>query len=248
MTTATADHVDRLETLADLPQRVAQDHAYEHVKYMIANTPVRPYPFPHMQVNGVFPEYYYRQMLANYPAAGFFESRIEGYPERGTIELHDPASVARLPRQQRDFWQWFMNSFGSRDFMSFVLECYAPVLGPRFGHSVKPVAYLFRDTGGYGIGPHTDTLKKVVTMLFYLPEDESQRGAGTSIVVPTDAKGYSHHPTGHESWDAYRPAKTIEFLPNTLASFLVTDRSLHAVRPTPPGSVRQSLQFFICQA
>ncbi|MFA6044700.1 MAG: 2OG-Fe(II) oxygenase [Phycisphaerales bacterium] len=246
MTTATADHVDRPETLADLPARVAQDHALEHVKYMIANTPVRNYPYPHMAVHGVFPESYYSQILENFPGEEQFEAQIEGYPQRGTIELTKPGAMDRLPPKQRAFWNWLVQSLGSQSFMRFALESYSPLLASRFGHSIRPLMYLFRDTGGYGIGPHTDTLKKIVTMLFYLPEDDSQRHAGTSIVVPRE-EAYRHKPTGHETWDDYRPAKTIEFLPNTLASFVVTDRSLHAVRPTPPGTVRKSLQFFICQ-
>lgn len=223
-----------------------RDHAYEHAKYMIGNTPVLTYPFPHQHVTSVFPDYYYAQLHQHIPAADHFRPLSDTYPKRGTIELNKPGALENLPDQQRTFWSWFVQQFGSMDFMSFVLDRYAPLLGHRFRHNVRPQMYLFRDTGGYGIGPHTDTLKKVVTMLFYLPKDDSQRHAGTSIVVPKDPN-HQHHPTGHETWDNYRAAKTVEFLPNSLVSFVVTDRSLHAVRPTPPDTVRQSLQYFICQ-
>jgi hypothetical protein len=222
------------------------DHPVEHAKYQIANSPVLGYPFPHQAVGGVFPADYYAQLQANFPEERHFRPLIENYPQRGTIELHAPGALDGLDAAKREFWAWFLRGFGSRDFMAFVLERYEPLLAHRFRLSVKPQMYLFRDTGGYGIGPHTDTTKKVVTMLFYLPEDDSQRHAGTSIVVPNNP-GYQHRHTGHEAWDDYRAARTVEFLPNTLVSFVVTDRSLHAVRPTPPGTVRKSLQMFICQ-
>jgi hypothetical protein len=34
-------------------------------------------------------------------------------------------------------------------------------------------------------------------------------------------------------------------LPNSMLAFAVTSRSFHAVRPTPPGVVRRSLQYFV---
>jgi hypothetical protein len=228
------------------PDAAPRDHAIEHAKYQIANTPVLDYPYPHQHVQNVFPAYYYDQLQRNFPEPHHFRALIENYPKRGTIELHQPGALDALDPARRDFWTWFARQLASKSFMSFVLDRYAPLLGGRFRHSAKAQMYLFRDTGGYGIGPHTDTPKKIVTMLFYLPEDDSQRHAGTSIVVPKD-ESYQHHTTGHETWDSYRPAKTVEFLPNTLVSFVVTDRSLHAVRPTPEGTVRRSLQYFICQ-
>lgn len=227
------------------PDPLSGDHALEHVKYQIANTPVNDYPYPHQHVRGVFPETFYREMLRNFPAPEHFRALIENYPKRGTIELHKPGALDALDPARRDFWAWFVRQFGSKHFTSFVLDRYGPLMGGRFRHHVKPQMYLFRDSGGYGIGPHTDTPKKVVTMLFYLPPDDSQRHAGTTLVVPRD-KSYEHHHTGHETWDNYRAARTAEFTPNTVLSFVVTDRSLHAVRPTPADTVRQSLQFFIC--
>lgn len=221
-----------------------RDHPVEHAKYMIANTPVLEYPYQHMHVRAVFPADYYGAIMEHLPAPEQYKPLIKDYPKRGSIDLVNPPSVEALPTGQREFWRWFVGAFGSPAFMHFVLERYSPSLLGRNRDLVRPMMYLFRDAGGYGIGPHTDNFRKIVTMLFYLPRDESQREFGTSIVVPKDPANVPRH-EGHGSWEDYRAVKTAQFAPNSMLSFAVTDRSYHAVRPTPPGTVRNSIQYFL---
>ena len=42
------------------------------------------------------------------------------------------------------------------------------------------------DLTNYALGPHTDAVSKVVTLLIYLPQDDSQARYGTSIYAPKD--------------------------------------------------------------
>jgi hypothetical protein len=52
-----------------------------------------------------------------------------------------------------------------------------------FKHDLK----LVNDKKNYGLGPHTDKLSKVISVLFYLPKDSTHQGTGTSIYIPKDA-------------------------------------------------------------
>lgn len=222
-----------------------RDHPVEHVKYRIANSPVLGYPYQHQVVTDVFPADYYAAILEHMPAPDQYRALIKDYPKRGTVELTDAGAVEALPAGgQREFWKWFVGAFSAPAFMHFALEQYAPSLVGRFRDSIRPLMFLFRDAGGYAIGPHTDSFKKVVTMLFYLPADRSQLEFGTSVCVPRDPANPPRH-EGHGTWSDYRSVKTAAFEPNSLFSFAVTDRSYHAVRPTPPGTVRNSLQYFL---
>jgi hypothetical protein len=216
----------------------------EHVKYRLANAALRSWPYEHVLVEDVFPLADYADLLAHFPRAEEFRALSDRFPRRGSIELTDPEAVAALAPGQRAFWQEFLARFATPAFMSFVLERYGPVLATRYRRRVEPMIFLFRDDGTYAIGPHTDDVSKVVTNLFYLPADDAHTEYGTSILVPRD-DGFEHDHTLETGWEDYVPAVTVPFKPNTLLSFAVTDRSLHAVRPLPPGAVRQSIQYFI---
>jgi len=102
-------------------------------------------------------------------------------------------------------------------------------------------------TSGYGIGPHSDTRQKLVTMLFYLPSDESQRHSGTSVLVPRN--GGRPDPGPHDrldGWSQFHTVFTAPFVPNSLLGFYVTADSWHAVDRHEDSVERHSIQYFIC--
>ena len=78
-----------------------------------------------------------------------------------------------------------------------------------------PQPVLYADFDGYAIKPHPDTRRKVLTMLIYMPEDESQRDLGTTV--------YKISPMGVFAWKSYGlvKEKTAPFLPNTGFAFVV---------------------------
>ena len=78
-----------------------------------------------------------------------------------------------------------------------------------------PQPVLYADFDGYNIKPHPDTRRKVLTMLIYCPEDESQRELGTTV--------YKVSPMGVFAWKSYGlvKVKTADFLPNTGFAFVV---------------------------
>ena len=58
-----------------------------------------------------------------------------------------------------------------------------------------PQPVLYADFDGYAIKPHPDTRRKVLTIMIYMPEDESQRELGTTV--------YKISPMGVFAWKTY---------------------------------------------
>lgn len=83
---------------------------------------------------------------------------------------------------------------------------------------------LLRDFDGYRIKPHPDGQPRVVTLMFYLPEDDSRPDLGTSVY---EDRGKLADLVGRRYKEVYR----FPFLHNSLAVFAVNDlpqkRSMH---------------------
>ncbi len=84
--------------------------AEAHAIYQIANAPLRPYPFPHLYVEEIFPPDYYRRLLAMlHPDEAYHPIEEVGsvpqgsYRER-TVIMPVERDLARIPASQRPFW------------------------------------------------------------------------------------------------------------------------------------------------
>jgi len=90
---------------------------------------------------------------------------------------------------------------------------------------------LVRDLPGYQISPHTDSTTKVITVLIYLPEDNSMENEGTSLFVPKQ-EGFTCSTGRHYSFEDFHKVKTMPFKPNSMFAFARTDNSFHGVLPS----------------
>jgi hypothetical protein len=223
-----------------------QDNPRQHAIYQLRNTPPRSYPFDHIVLNDVFPADYYQELVNNLPADEAYTPAKNGrYPERGRIMLstHEHDDLANLPANSRDFWTHFRDQVINVDFWGSLVETFTPSLSSRFKETCWLQSFLSRDRGGYAISPHTDTSKKLISVLFYLPTTESVLECGTSIVVSNQPEHNTFNVPHTGSWDGFDIAHTVPFAPNSMLGFLVSDTSLHAVKPTPPGTARDTIQF-----
>jgi hypothetical protein len=208
------------------------------VLYKVGNAPLQGYPFPHFYVPDVFPQPYYAELQRNLPDPRAMKSLEEargtrGYPERSVLAI-DGKRPEGMPEAQfafwRDLWQWML---GGR-LGHVVLQKFGHVVGPRLegmpGAEIVDEALLVHDRTRYSLGPHTDSPRKLVSMLFYLPADERLAAHGTSIYLPKDpaftCEGRQHH--GFEKFDRL---KTMPFVPNSLFAFVKTQNSFHGVEP-----------------
>jgi hypothetical protein len=173
-------------------------------------------PFPHFFATNVFPKKVYADILAALDGVEYhaekFKNRLFG----------DPSSIPEL-----DFMK-------TPSFLKDVLNLFPDEVDKRFGgENNVPFSYdlrLVRDNENYKIGPHTDAAWKVVSLLFYLPENDSLRDYGTAIYVPKDptfrCKGGPHY-----KFDGFEMVDRAPFIPNSCFGFWKTDNSFHGVPP-----------------
>lgn len=221
--------------------------------YNVANAPLRPFPYPHIYVPQVFPADYYAELQANipdpeamYPIADV--RPVRGYKERFVLDLNLHGD--RLTESQNTFWKGVHNLLTGGGFRDALLRTFSTELQKRF--KAEPVrlsqeTLLVEDITHYALGPHTDAPSKVVTVLFYLPKDDSQAHLGTSIYMPKDRA--ARCPGGpHYGYDEFDRAATMPFLPNSMFAFVKTDNSFHGVEPVNDPDVRRWLLLYDIKA
>lgn len=188
-------------------------------KYLIEKiqeAEIRQSPSPYIYIENVWPEKVYKDILNNLPEQ--YEAIGKVRPTKG----YDKRTVA-VP--QVPFW----NKLGG-ELRAGVLR---KALCEKFGISSEGLTdeiLLIRDQPGYKIGPHTDSPVKVISALFYLPKDESQIEAGTSLYVPLK-EGFTCAGGPHYKFEEFRKVETLPFKPNSLFAFLKTSSSFHGVEP-----------------
>lgn len=223
----------------------------EFVKYRIANTAVRMHPFPHFFVENVFPDEYYREILANWPGSDRFQSlaatgRTSGdaYKERFVV------SLMKVGQEEGDwrgkvFWESFSRWFVGNSFLQFLMLHFQPwILKGRTlpaQISVVPDGLLVQDHTSYAIGPHTDAAHRLVSTLFYCPPDDSQRHLGTSIYTPKGNNIPREICGVHYPRDQFYKIDTMPFIPNSMFGFVVSPNSFHGVDRITDENVRRNV-------
>ncbi len=76
-------------------------HPELELTYNIANAPLRTFAFPHLYINNIFPEDFYRGLLKNLPDPAHMKPiaevrAIKGYKERFVMEMSEAHSGAAL--------------------------------------------------------------------------------------------------------------------------------------------------------
>lgn len=218
-----------------------------HVAYKVANATINTFPYPHIYVENIFPQDFYDEIQQNMPESSDMipieQARsVKGYKERFILELSEN-HLSRLPEQKRNLWAWIRSWLLGGQYGQLVLNKFAPFIQERFKDRIDRVqfsdeALIMQDITKYQLGPHTDALRKVVTMLFYLPRDRSQMHLGTSVYIPKDP-GFVCPGGPHYPHDDFHLMYTAPFAPNSLFAFVKTDNSFHGVEPlTEPESHR----------
>jgi hypothetical protein len=228
----------------------------QYLHYQIANTPILSHPFPHFYVRAVFPEQWYRELSARLPDQRFYKRLDEtgtvpkgAYPERFICELTD----ARTAEQERDGkpgpWHEISHVFEGPSFAQLVLTRFNDAITTRFGShmelEIETDCRLVRDFSNYAITPHTDAPRKLVSLLFYMPPDESMKELGTSIFVPNDP-AFRCDGTRHHDFKDFKKVMTAPYLPNSLLGFVKNDKAFHGVeRIDRPRTQRDSVLYNI---
>ena len=226
----------------------------EHVIYQIANAPIREYPYPHLYVESVFPGDFYAALRKNWPSAQHLV-RLDAtgrmpkgsYPERFVMPLSKTA-VDKLPEEVRGFWNVFGGWFLDQRFLHALIEKFEASIRQRFTGGLEKLLFsidslVVRDHTNYQLGPHTDAPYKLMSLLFYCPDDESRGHLGTSIYIPLDP-GFRCNGGPHYPHKLFRKVVTMEYRPNTLFAFVKTDQSFHGVEPINDADVLRDVLLY----
>jgi hypothetical protein len=209
----------------------------------IAAAPVLREPFAHCVIDEVFPEEFYESIIDHWPEEESWQPLSESgrvsegaYAQRQVV-LMNPEGYARLDPERRAFWERDVGAWllGER-FLTAVLEKFQKKTEKTAGD-----ALIVSDRNTYAIGPHTDATHRLVSLLFYVPEDETFRRFGTSFYKPLDPN-FRCAGGPHYKFERFRRVTTVEFVPNRLVVFPKTDQCFHGVeRVDLPGIDRRLL-------
>ncbi len=228
------------DTLAP-PVATAQNAAHKHVLRQIGEARIMPNPFPHFYIENVFPDTFYQRLRTYFPSDNELvclgdTGRVPAgqYKERFVYVLNQE-NLAHLPDAKRAFWQDVASWMLGRPLVSLLSHKFLRALQTRFGTymnevRLSPEALLVRDRTNYSIGPHSDAPHRLLSMLFYCPQDNRMAHLGTSLYVPKK-RGFTCVGGRHYTIDDFINVGTMPFLPNSAFCFLKTKNSFHGVEP-----------------
>jgi len=205
-------------------------------------------PYHHIEFEQFFSADTYRKILATMPESSDYRpmsgrstdsNRPDGTPTRVKIDLF-PEYMRLLPPQKRAVWEPIGRALCSAQLQAAFVRRLAPGLERRFGKNFAdvgffPIPVLTRDIAGYHIAPHTDTHWKGMTILIYLPRDESLSHIGTVI-------------NAREADGGFRRVGRGRFAPNSGFAFAVGDNTWHSVDTVGPEVKTRDLiilQYFV---
>ncbi|MDX8389220.1 MAG: hypothetical protein R8M38_01890 [Mariprofundaceae bacterium] len=189
---------------------------HDYIAKQITDSPIKMDPFPHIVLTKIFPDGVFQTILKNIPDEKYFSSINDAlYNSRYMLGLA-PSHLATLPEDLRAIWSDIYDGLCHPIVQKALLKKLSPGLAHRFGVpefeteniEVFPKPTLYMDKDGYGITPHPDSSKKVITMQIYLPEDDSQEELGTAL-YKLSLKGVMN-----KAARGFKKAAQFKFLPN----------------------------------
>ena len=211
---------------------------HRHWREKLPELSVNHDPYDHSYLEEFFPDDLYREILDQLPEPDQYQPlntkqwvRPDGESTRDILTLTDEG-VAHLPDGQREFWSQIgtalSSSFLKRFYFAALKQDVALRLGISPEEAVDFPAYVstlvVRDSDQYRIKPHPDGFPRLVTLVLYLPTDNSREDLGTSVYVQ---QPWHKRLTGQR----YREVGRFPYRPNSAAAFAVNDlphrKSLH---------------------
>lgn len=182
--------------------RLASDESIEQqLVAAVGRAELRTKPFDHVFMEGILSPESYRTLLASMPDQRFYHFlkhrdalRPDGTSTRLRLYLY-PEIVARLPAELRRIWAPVARALCSKELELAFKRKFREALEERFKKPAEkvglyPIPILLRDQPGYRISVHSDVPTKAITVQFYLPSDDSQRGIGTIFHEAAEGKGF----------------------------------------------------------
>ncbi len=219
-----------------------------HIDAKMKQARVEEHPFPHIVIEGIFPEQLYKHIQSKWPAK---EEFVRGGQRNILPATNGCIESSTLTTEQKVFWTLFGEIIVNKYIKPQLIEKLLPYIGMKHrlsGLEPSQVNYftdfsnlrqdcLVEDDCNYSIAAHIDQLNIFAALLIYLPSDTDHQDMGTTF--------YSGPPNPDPN-NIYRApalkfAKRIPYKPNTLVVFLQSPISWHAVEATRHTNYRRKL-------
>jgi len=188
-------------------------------------------PTPHVFIEkDALPLQVYKDILENLPETSEYE-KTTYHRSRLMLNILQPDYLG--------FWGDIIQAYllpAAEDILS--------IFGKKSIKEYSVEIWLIRDLDNYYIPPHTDIKQRVISMLYYLPEDNSIEDFGTSLCVHKDKDFTSDGSEWYEKERAeeFTIVKKSLFSYNSMFAFPRTDTSFHCVpKIDKPGIERNTL-------
>lgn len=226
----------------------------------IAAAKIRPQPFPHIYIQNIFPPDFYAEIERHRLPENLYQTmlstgRVTGDAYRARLCILDEHLAGALPDSRLEFWRDLFATFRTPEFTSAWANLFSAEITKhaaeefpnRQGLRLSSECMLMRDLPAYALGPHTDSPLKVVSALFYLPQDSTRSDLGTSLYQPRRA-GFSCRGGPHHAFKDFIRVRTMRYIPNSLFAFPKTVRSFHGVEQITDATVRRDLLLYDIKA
>lgn len=187
-------------------------------------------PYQHFHFVEAFPADVYAEIRRRLPERERYLplnikrwKNAQGDSTRDRLVLSE-GEIARMADEDQQFWSDITDALMSRELQQAVYAKMQHDIAIRLGCQVDKVLeqpawhsiLLVRDFEDYKLKPHPDGQPRVVTMMFYLPEDDSRDDLGTSL--------YRKKPLINQLFGAkFEEVKRFPYLRNSVGTFAVND-------------------------
>ena len=222
--------------------------------YKIKDCKLFTFPYPYAEKEDLLPEEIIDKIEKNFPELSNFDRNSDTtnviinkkaneehpYDFRYTLTLTDKKDLNKISIDKRTFWENLTKFLCSPEIVKELLTLYLPFVKKRFGEDLQSTKFsphisLLYDKAKYSLGPHTDLVEKVVTIIIYLSNEnlnDSNSKFGTSVYLPKDPTFICEKGLHYNHDDFYRH-HTCRFKINNSFSFFRTNNSFHGVEPIP---------------
>ena len=220
--------------------------ARRHAIYQVAHAPVRGFPFPHIFVDDIFPDGFYKDLLRSMPEAAAYD------PDRGEPAERVPGRTSipaarrgcnRMDAPRSGFWASTFEAFDHVEFGGWLTAKFYDVVAERLGlgnaaaHTdLDTHVSLVRDVSPCALAPHAAIRGRVITAVFQLARDTRRADLGTSLYAPREAAAAPGPSAGRDAFDL---VTTLPFRPNSLLAFPETDASFRGHEQARGARIRR---------
>ncbi len=231
-------------------------HTRAHVTAAVRRATVDPHPTPHLVVPDILPDDVYRLLLECMPPQALF-SRHDLVKQDFEIE-----ALPGAPRLSHLVWGFFDQQIVADIVTPLLLERFGDAVARHYGGGVvtafgqKAAAIDHRSFAGriqlrrpgYGLKPHLDPKRVVITGLFYFARPGDSEAYGTQLFevdrpfVQSEMKTFFPEQHGLHC----TVARTVPFRANTLFAFVNSAAAHGATLPADaPLKERHAYQFYV---